>query len=914
MKYLKGRERFLSDIKQLNQQQINEAFDMSGSQGPFGNDIAWGDSLVGRLINFVIRKIGVGVNMVRIQPVINRLKMEFRFLLENSKVAGLDEELRKKIAMFFIYQQIRIIKFAIVDMKSPGTDEDIEVGEVKDITEMEFSDIKKENYLIECESIVDGCVESMSAAVDEYGEVENFDELMKIMKELQGMIKIMKVEIKENEGEGEKGEEETEEEKSPIDDYITNFTSVCNLVLEYELMRKAKAEEFKASGPKSGENKGLTQSEPVQAQKEKEPVGSATMDSYSYISEAVSSPIFKPLKSLYDTMKQLSPEDLIQDMTNFVKMPPDNKKGTTISGPISKIYKYIRTKSGVKESLDTILSRDKVLGDAIIAVYNVSKTKPDGGFPEVTPKLKQALASFNQSMVNCLKTTTKPEAQKPEEKAKEEENKNLSDVSDSYSSKKLFSYERFVENNNTIVNESKIGEFLGWGAAKIAQLFGYGEDEAKQVKDEEVKTMKVSKDKAQKILSLYWTEIYTSRITKILLTEKEFEELTKELIQVKEEPGEGNGIIINGFDPIIEILKCFNRAYKLYTVPVIPGGRSSGAVDRATYAEYTSFGSGSSGGNLSAYNGPFRHNKTYNMWENAVLDIMKDREFQPIFDKDTQIQVGNKMKEGAGPILRKFMTDIMDGETLYKSKEDFGKGSGGAQKVLLEKYFGEVPDELKETAFGGAKEIIDNQKLQSDIKTAAVQFKESKSSSIDDPKKLKGMIFGLDIEMTKPADYKEEDKDKNKEIDAKKRYFYIQETDGDLFYVVFSRKFGNFAKYVANDYLNRDTKRTVSFNPSSLMTEAQTELYLTKIKFNDLRKMMTDGNKVKLMGQLHGTTNKINIGEQKTRNLEILFTSEDTGGAVPTSTEEFYNLEKLEFNGTKGFKTSELKSQSPQTL
>ena len=906
MKYLKGRERFLSDTKQLNQQQINEAFDMSGSQGPFGNDIAWGDSLVGRLINFVIRKIGVGVNMVRIQPVINRLKLEFRNLIENKKAVGITEETKKKISMIIIIKQIRIIKFAIVDMKSPGTDEDIEGGEVKDISEMGFSDIKKENYLNECEDIAESCVQTIGAVADQYGEIDNYDELMKIMKELLGMIKIMKTEIKENSGEeeGEESEQKGEEDKSSIDDYVANFSSIANMVLEYEAIRKQKAEEFKSKGPVSGTSTGLTQSPPVTATADKDLVGSKTMDSYSYINEAVASPIMKPLKSLYDTMKQLSPEDLIKDLQQYLKMPKDSQ----FVNPVRNIYKYIRIKSGVKESLmlnedlKAILTRDKVLGDAILALYAVSKTKPDGGFPEVTPKLKESLVKFNQTMPKCLKSEANPG-----EKVDAVVAKNNQEEKDKQKNERVLL--RYQDFKDDYINESKIGEFLGWGAAKIAQLFGYGEDEAKQVKDEEVKTMKVSKDKAQKILSLYWTEIYTSRITKILLTEKEFEELAKELVQVKEEPGEGNGIIINGFDPIIEILKCFNRAYKLYTVPVIPGGRSNGAVDRATYAEYTSFGSGSSSGNLSAYNGPFRHNKTYNMWENAVLDIMKDREFQPIFDKDTQIQVGNKMKEGAGPILRRFMTDIMDGDNLYKSKEDFGKGSGGAQKVLLEKYFGEVPDELKETdlAFGGAKEITDNQKLQSDIKTASVQFKDTKSSSIDDPEKLKGMIFGLDVEMTKPADYKEEEKDKNKEVDTKKRYFYIQETEGDMFYVVFSRKFGNFAKYVVNDYLNRDTKRTVSFNPSSLMTETQTELYLTKIKFNDLRKMMTDGNKVKLIGQLHGTTNKINIGEQKTRNLEILYASEDDN-------EKFYNLEKLEFDGTKGFKKSELKSQSPQTL
>jgi hypothetical protein len=266
------------------------------------------------------------------------------------------------------------------------------------------------------------------------------------------------------------------------------------------------------------------------------------------------------------------------------------------------------------------------------------------------------------------------------------------------------------------------------------------------------------------------------------------------------------------------------------------------------------------------------------------------------------------MKEGAGTILRRFMTDIMDGETLYKSKEDFGKGSGGAQKVLLEKYFGEVPDDIKETDLAfSPNEIKENTELQSKIKTASVEFKNAKSGVIDDAKKLRGMIFKLNVEMTKPTDYKEEDKDKNKEIDTNKRYFYIQEAEGDMFYLVFSRRFGNFAKYVANDYMNRETKRTVSFNPSSLMTESQSDLYLTKIKLNDLRKMMTDGSKVKLLGQLQGSTNKIEIGEQKTKSFEILYTSED-------DTDKFYNLEKLEFDGTKGFKTSEIKTHAPQTF
>jgi len=892
MKYLKGRERFLTENKQLNQQKINEAFDMGGSQGPFGNDIAWGDSLVGRLINFVIRKIGVGVNMVRIQPVIARLKMEFRNIIASSEAAGINEETMKKISMFIIIQQVRIIKFAIVDMKSPGTDEDVEGGEIKDISEMGFSDIKNENYLKECEDIIEGCMQAMGATVDQYGEVDNYDELEKTLKELLEVIKIMKAEIKESKPKEEKEGEEGEDTNS-LDSYINNFSAVAGMVIEYDLMKKKQAEEFKKSGaPTSGQSKNaLNQNEPEKVEAEKNLVGSETMDSYSYISEAVASPIMAPLKKLYDTLKQLSPVDLITDLTGFMKMTPEAKKADKFAKPISNIYKYIRIKSGVKESLminedlNAILSRDKVLGDVILALYNISKTKPDASFEGITPNMKDNMESFNSTMPNCLK----PEAKKVE--AQKES--------------KLLKYGSFKD--EYIINESKIGEFLGWGSAKIAQLFGYGDDEAKNVKDEDVSKMKVTKNNQQKVLSLYWNEIYTTKITKILLTEKEFEELTKELIELKNEPGEG--IIINGFDPIIEIVKCFNRAYKLYTVAVIPGGRSGGAVDRSTFAEYTSFGSGGSGGQLSAYNGPFRHNKTYNMWENAVLDIMKDREFQPIFDKDTKLRVGDKFKEGAGTILRKFMTDIMDGETLYKSKEDFGKGSGGAQKVLLEKYFGEVPEEIKDSDLAfSPNEVKDNTELQSKIKTSTVQFKAGKTDNIKDADSLKGMIFAIDVDMTKPTDYKAEDKDKNKEIDTTKRYFFIQESEGDMLYVVFSRKFGHFVKYVANDYLNRDTKMTVSFNPSNLMTQTQTDLYLTKIKLTDLRKMMTPGGKTKLMGQLQGTTNKIEIGEQNTKSLDFLYTLEDGGE------EKVYNLEKLETDGAKGFKTSELKAHSPQSL
>ena len=40
----------------------------------------------------------------------------------------------------------------------------------------------------------------------------------------------------------------------------------------------------------------------------------------------------------------------------------------------------------------------------------------------------------------------------------------------------------------------------------------------------------------------------------------------------------GDDIVIQGLDPVLEIVKVFNRAYKLHTTQVIPTGRSGGKV------------------------------------------------------------------------------------------------------------------------------------------------------------------------------------------------------------------------------------------------------------------------------------------------------------------------------------------------
>jgi len=123
------------------------------------------------------------------------------------------------------------------------------------------------------------------------------------------------------------------------------------------------------------------------------------------------------------------------------------------------------------------------------------------------------------------------------------------------------------------------------------------------------------------------------------------------------------------FGHIIEVVKLFNQAYKIYTTLVIPSGRSGGKVSNSVFREYTNMGSGNSSPDTPG-SGPWRNNKMFDKFEGAILDIIKDDEYKKIFDKDTSINMGDGRKlKGGGKVLLKFINDLLDGDTkLYKKR------------------------------------------------------------------------------------------------------------------------------------------------------------------------------------------------------------------------------------------------------
>ena len=166
------------------------------------------------------------------------------------------------------------------------------------------------------------------------------------------------------------------------------------------------------------------------------------------------------------------------------------------------------------------------------------------------------------------------------------------------------------------------------------------------------------------------------------------------------------------YDSVVEVLKLFNRAYKLHTTATIPGGRSLGAVSRSVYNEYTAFGGNS--GNSGTSDGPYRNNKIFDKWEDAVLDILKTKKYQVLFLKTTKLKVGGELRENGGAIFRKLITDLLNGERLYKQ---------GAQEKFLKDYFGGDAD-------GKSLETLNNEDKKANAEVAK-EIKEVKLAFVE---------------------------------------------------------------------------------------------------------------------------------------------------------------------------------------
>jgi LysM repeat protein len=869
-KRLDEKSEFLRDAKlsgnELYQELIKEEWDSHGNtgggSGPMANDIGWHDSLVGRFLNHLVRKAKVAANLMRIKPLIRRLEGEFDRIAAEGVVYKMDADQKKLYIKTILYSFFYELKEAIKKGEEVAVIirlTETAIASLETITDEELDDRTKELML---------------------KELELFLEFLKQFSDEEGQG--------QGQGTGEEDEEDEENQSSEEGDGILTPNEAEKLAPAYPTMLK-NLEALKliianykkvqiGNAPPVGTQKGnkkdkyITQKgDTIESIQKNTGVNKKNLKSIDILNknlgvlqnalgkfktpeEKIKAPLDGGLalvmEGLFifeatigtgagkDRNKVAGGEDhLTQAYTKlkkdievlesdkekevgidfeFLDALVSNAKNTESKSLIKSLYNDIN-RYLVGDRKATIQEKDPLYKESYEYLMPRTAKNLKGGKIQVVAEkiarfakralqfdgenlygglgdLKNPLQSFVETMKLLMKNPiVKEEPKKAEPKkdeVKKDEVKKDEPKKEDTNERALFKYDRFV----SYIKEA---------------------DDAQDEEDDDTSASdpRSGMTTSEKIQDYFDKKCLT--IKEFTMEKTEFEKVKANFDKIQKDK---DGFIIDGYDPIIEILKLFNRAYKLYTSKHI-SKRSNGA-GVSTDSEYTSFGE----------NGPYRNNKIFDAWENAVLDIMKDRKYQFIFDKKTKLRVGDELRPNGGANLRKFMTDMMDGENLYKSKSGYSEGGQGTQAKLLDRYFGEADEkskaELDKT--GGAfdeGEGAANAKKAAEIKKAAVVIKPTKWENAvrdNDPGQRANVAIPESFFVIKG-------KMDGQEI---KRAFFIQKIEGGFTYMQYSKSFGAFKGYLGRI----DGAKTFEDGDLNISTEKK-DVYYTKIKTNDFDKI-----------------------------------------------------------------------------
>lgn len=784
MKYLKGRDNYLNELK-VNSGLVpytkNDSI-IKLNEEALTNSTKWGDSLLGRLINSAIRKAKIGVGLLRINNVIKSLYKLFDDMVADGVIKEMPVASRIKIYKFYLIKFIEEVEKVSADpsdyvLNEPGAEDDAEVegiDEIKNMTDAVITDIEK--YMSDIISDSESSGEIPKNEIDEL-ELDKKDLIEALTKFRESLD-----EIKAPEGDKEETPVVEEPKKTEFvysENMVSNLKSVYMILFYYHqtiVSKKpvagvAKPEEIKKPQP---ENMGKTSA-----------VVNKIKVTESVLNESVLNPnLSNAIKPLYTYFKSegkfVFPGESKDRENEFHKFLPQNKDG------ILKVYKSI---SLIKEDLTTLLTKPEKVGSHIFNLYKTTRTKPNGDFQGVEGDFQSQIKIFNTTMKSILDTV------KVEPKAEAGEDDIEVGKRYKYTNKKGEVKDVLVVDKDKVVQPGPDKKFLTGDDEKGKDI---NDGEVSVASDKSKVSFPVRPDslkKESKISNYFdfikeadenkdtWlVKVHESWKTNFLgnfknlkkykLTQEEIDKLVQEVETASKNT---KSLKIVGKDPVIEIVRLFNRAYRLHTTQVIPTGRSGGVVSNKTFMEYTSFGSGTPE-NAGFGGGPYRNNALFTKWENAVLDIISSSKYRIIFNEEATIQVGEgNPVEDFGRKLLTFMNNLLDNVKMYED---------GEQKKFIDKYFN-IDTKTGELNSPGMNDEKTNAKNASSQKQKNVDFTEQ-----DEIKFEEGQIFKFN--------YKEGT-----------LYGHVYSIKNNKTYIKFSKNHLFVKKYLPGDIKFKTTPRSV---------------------------------------------------------------------------------------------------------
>ena len=834
MRHLHSRDNYLKNINErkiIQQDKMLEDLttklileENAPGSGAFGNNVKWGDSLLGRFINFVIRKIGVGVDMGRISLVSKQMKSQFERLVSESAIRTLSKEDQEDISKVQISSILGVLKKSVDDGEK--------VGKIKDITQSTIDNLE----LLEVSEKSEESKKVIIAALEE------FLKFLEKYKDSDGKGGPLSEDADKTTDDAEESEKGKPGDKISIKTgYPTMVKNLKALSLVLANYKKFKPKAI-ISAPedyfyitKGGETIETIQKD-VKINKNKlaiEQIWSAnakTLEPYT----------IKADKSKMDKNKLQLGKDI------KIKLALVKESFIFEEGPIQT------TMVGDKSGIGTGGSKDRNVGtgkeDHLTQAYNKLKKSceiledpKDKGIgvtfdflkaitdKSVDEESKLVIKSLYKEILRYLIGDKKATLNAPADSLFVESIDTIKDKNKKiivaekiarftmraiqFDGQNLYAglgdlgkpLQQFVDSMKELkkIDPEELKEVVKKQESKLLKYDSYltlireAEGDDAQVKGDEAQAQGENKEDKSTEISKEIKEYFDENLDfdAFLLSEEEVKEVEEKVEDASKK--QGKSIVINGMNPIVEIVRLFNRAYKLHTTDAIPGARTDGAVDRLTYNEYTKFGS-SSGNPSATEHGPYRHKKTFNIWEDAVFDILADTRFSPVFAKETVLDDGGgNVREGAGVALRQFMLDLLDGDELYKSS-DRGDG-GGAQKRAIEKYFGEPAERFFETNSDVQLSMVDKKTNKPDMETinttadaitvSNLQFAKSSSLTSDDVlKESKFRFTTLQVN------------GKDSEGKIVRWYLFVNEMANDKYYVMVSKTMAWFRNIIQSEY------------------------------------------------------------------------------------------------------------------
>ena len=834
MRHLHSRDNYLKNINErkiIQQDKMLEDLttklileENAPGSGAFGNNVKWGDSLLGRFINFVIRKIGVGVDMGRISLVSKQMKSQFERLVSESAIRTLSKEDQEDISKVQISSILGVLKKSVDDGEK--------VGKIKDITQSTIDNLE----LLEVSEKSEESKKVIIAALEE------FLKFLEKYKDSDGKGGPLSEDADKTTDDAEESEKGKPGDKISIKTgYPTMVKNLKALSLVLANYKKFKPKAI-ISAPedyfyitKGGETIETIQKD-VKINKNKlaiEQIWSAnakTLEPYT----------IKADKSKMDKNKLQLGKDikiklaLVKESFIFEEGPiqttmvgdksgigtggsKDRNVGTGKEDHLTQAYNKLKKSCEILED-----PKDKGIG----VTFDFLKTITDKSVDEES---KLVIKSLYKEILRYLIGDKKATLNAPADSLFVESIDTIKDKNKKiivaekiarftmraiqFDGQNLYAglgdlgkpLQQFVDSMKELkkIDPEELKEVVKKQESKLLKYDSYltlireAEGDDAQVKGDEAQAQGENKEDKSTEISKEIKEYFDENLDfdAFLLSEEEVKEVEEKVEDASKK--QGKSIVINGMNPIVEIVRLFNRAYKLHTTDVIPGARTDGAVDRLTYNEYTTFGS-SSGNPSATEHGPYRHKKTFNIWEDAVFDILADTRFSPVFAKETVLDDGGgNVREGAGVALRQLMMDLLDGDNLYKSSG--GGDSAGAQKKAIEKYFGETAENFFETNSDVQLGHVDKKTGKNDteintenangITVSNLQFAKSSSLTSDDVlKESKFRFTTLQVN------------GKDSEGKIVRWYLFVNEMANDKYYVMVSKTMAWFRNIIQSEY------------------------------------------------------------------------------------------------------------------